>query len=52
MKNKIIASLKERISRQNWENWFLDFNIRELKDNHVVFEVGNFFIKERLEKKI
>ncbi|ABR29883.1 chromosomal replication initiator protein DnaA [Thermosipho melanesiensis] len=51
MKNKIIASLKERISRQNWENWFLDFNIRELKDNHVVFEVGNFFIKERLEKK-
>ncbi|ANQ53151.1 chromosomal replication initiation protein [Thermosipho sp. 1063] len=51
MKKEIIVALKEKISRQNWESWFLDFDIREIKDKHVIFEVGNIFIKDRLEKK-
>jgi len=51
MKKEILNALKERISRQNWESWFLDFDIKKIENNHVVFEVGNIFIKDRLEQK-
>lgn len=51
MKDNILSALKEKISRQNWESWFLDFNVKKIEDKHVVFEVGNIFIKDRLEQK-
>ena len=51
MKEALILALKERISRQNWESWFLDFDVKKIENNHVIFEVGNIFIKDRLEQK-
>ncbi|MDK2886192.1 MAG: chromosomal replication initiator protein [Thermosipho sp. (in: thermotogales)] len=51
MKKEILNALKERISRQNWESWFLDFDVKKIENNHVIFEVGNIFIKDRLEQK-
>ncbi|SHH38197.1 chromosomal replication initiator protein DnaA [Thermosipho atlanticus] len=51
MEKKILNALKERISRQNWESWFLDFSVKKIENKHVVFEVGNIFIKDRLEQK-
>ncbi|MBO8161518.1 MAG: chromosomal replication initiator protein DnaA [Thermosipho sp. (in: Bacteria)] len=51
MEKEILAALKERISRQNWESWFIDFAVKKIENNHVIFEVGNIFIKDRLEQK-
>jgi chromosomal replication initiator protein len=51
MEKEILNALKERISRQNWESWFLDFDVKKIENNHVIFEVGNIFIKDRLEQK-
>ncbi|ABS59874.1 chromosomal replication initiator protein DnaA [Fervidobacterium nodosum] len=48
---KILSLLKERISRQQWESWFIDFTVKSVIENHVIFEVGNMFIKGYIEKK-
>ncbi|WP_448375267.1 chromosomal replication initiator protein DnaA [Fervidobacterium sp.] len=51
MRDRILSSLKEKISRQQWEHWFIDFYVKRVEDTHVVFEVGNLFIKGYIEKK-
>ncbi|MCX7653646.1 MAG: chromosomal replication initiator protein DnaA [Fervidobacterium sp.] len=51
IKDKILALLKEKVSRQQWEHWFIDFSIKRIEDTHVVFEVGNLFIKGYIENK-
>lgn len=51
LKDVIIATLKEKVSRQQWEHWFVDLGVRRIESNHVVFEVGNLFIKGYIEKK-
>jgi len=50
-KDTILALLKEKISRQQWEHWFIDFTVKRIEGTHVVFEVGNLFIKGYIEKK-
>ncbi|MGC8819729.1 MAG: chromosomal replication initiator protein DnaA [Fervidobacterium sp.] len=51
MKEKILSSLREKINRHQWEHWFVDFTVKYVQDTHVVFEVGNMFIKGYIEKK-
>jgi len=51
IRERILSSLKEKISRQQWEHWFIDFYVKRVEDTHVVFEVGNLFIKGYIEKK-
>ncbi|MGQ9855797.1 MAG: chromosomal replication initiator protein DnaA [Fervidobacterium sp.] len=50
-KEKLLSLLKEKVSRQQWEHWFMDFSVKRVEENHVVFEVGNLFIKGYIEKK-
>lgn len=50
-KEKLLSLLKEKVSRQQWEHWFIDFSVKRIEENHVVFEVGNLFIKGYIEKK-
>ncbi|ODN29888.1 chromosomal replication initiator protein DnaA [Fervidobacterium thailandense] len=51
MKDKILSLLREKVSRQQWEHWFIDFSVKRIEGTHVIFEVGNLFIKGYLEKK-
>lgn len=51
-KDTILALLKEKISRQQWEHWFIDFTVKRIEGTHVVFEVGNLFIKGYIEKNL
>ncbi len=51
MKEKIIEVLKSKLNRRVWESWFSTFDVREIRDDLVVFQVGNLFIKDWLEKK-
>uniref|UniRef100_A0A7C4CD84 Chromosomal replication initiator protein DnaA n=1 Tax=Fervidobacterium thailandense TaxID=1008305 RepID=A0A7C4CD84_9BACT len=50
-KDKILSLLREKVSRQQWEHWFIDFTVKRIEGTHVIFEVGNLFIKGYLEKK-
>ncbi|MEJ5230075.1 MAG: chromosomal replication initiator protein DnaA [Pseudothermotoga sp.] len=51
MREKIIESLKSKLNRRVWESWFGTFDVKEIKTDHVVFQVGNLFIRDWLEKK-
>jgi len=51
IKERILSSLKEKVSRQQWEHWFIDFYVKRIEETHVIFEVGNLFIKGYIEKK-
>ncbi|AEH50109.1 chromosomal replication initiator protein DnaA [Pseudothermotoga thermarum] len=51
MKEKIIEALKAKLNRRVWESWFSTFDVKDIQDNVVVFQVGNLFIKDWLEKK-
>jgi chromosomal replication initiator protein len=51
IKEKILSTLKEKVSRQQWEHWFIDFYVKHVEGTHVVFEVGNLFLKGYIEKK-
>lgn len=51
MKERILQEIKSRVNRKSWELWFGTFNVKSVEGNHVVFSVGNLFIKEWLEKK-
>ena len=51
IKDRILSLLKEKVSRQQWEHWFIDFTVKRIEGTHVVFEVGNLFIKGYIEKK-
>lgn len=51
VKDKILSGLREKISRQQWEHWFIDFTVKRIENDHIVFEVGNLFIKGYIEKK-
>lgn len=51
LEDKILATLKEKIGRHQLEHWFIDFAVKKIEENHVVFEVGNLFIKGYIEKK-
>jgi len=51
IKDRILSLLKEKVSRQQWEHWFIDFTVKRIEDTHVIFEVGNLFIKGYIEKK-
>ena len=50
-KDTILALIRDKISRQQWEHWFIDFTVKRIEGTHVVFEVGNLFIKGYIEKK-
>ncbi|HEY8543362.1 MAG TPA: chromosomal replication initiator protein DnaA [Pseudothermotoga sp.] len=51
MREKIIESLKSKLNRRVWESWFGTFDVKEIDTDHVVFQVGNLFIRDWLEKK-
>jgi len=51
MKSEIIESLKSKLNRRVWESWFGTFDVKEIGPDYVVFQVGNLFIREWLEKK-
>lgn len=51
VKGRILSLIKEKVSRQQWEHWFVDFTVKRIEETHVVFEVGNLFIKGYIEKK-
>lgn len=51
MKEKIIEALKSKLNRRIWDSWFSTFDVKEIGENSVVFEVGNLFIKDWLEMK-
>ncbi|KAF2957995.1 chromosomal replication initiation protein [Thermotoga sp. Ku-13t] len=51
MKEKIIEALKAKLNRRTWDSWFSTFDVKEIGENLVVFEVGNLFIKDWLEMK-
>ncbi len=51
MKERIIENLKSKLNRRVWESWFSTFDVKEIRDEVVVFQVGNLFIKDWLEKK-
>lgn len=51
MREKIIESLKSKLNRRVWESWFGTFDVKEIGADYVVFQVGNLFIRDWLEKK-
>lgn len=51
MKEKIVEALKAKLNRRTWDSWFSTFDVKEIGENLVVFEVGNLFIKDWLEMK-
>lgn len=51
MREKIIESLKSKLNRRVWESWFGTFDVKEIGAERVVFQVGNLFIRDWLEKK-
>jgi chromosomal replication initiator protein len=51
MKEKIIEALKAKLNRRVWDSWFSTFDVKEIGENLVIFEVGNLFIKDWLEMK-
>lgn len=51
MKEKIIETLKAKLNRRIWDSWFSTFEVKEIGENCVVFQVGNLFIKDWLEMK-
>lgn len=51
MKEKIIEALKTKLNRRIWDSWFSTFEVKEIGEDRVVFQVGNLFIKDWLEMK-
>ncbi len=51
MSNSIISTLKKKVSKKTWDNWFSTFELKEVEDEKVVFSVANLFIKDWLQTK-
>lgn len=51
MRENIIESLKSKLNRRVWESWFGTFDVKEINTDYVIFQVGNLFIRDWLEKK-
>ena len=49
--NSIISTLKKKVSKKTWDNWFSTFELKEVEDEKVVFSVANLFIKDWLQTK-
>ncbi|MGC9322728.1 MAG: DnaA ATPase domain-containing protein, partial [Kosmotogaceae bacterium] len=51
MSNSIISTLKKKVSKKTWDNWFSTFELKEVEEEKVVFSVANLFIKDWLQTK-
>ncbi len=51
MSNSIISTLKKKVSKKTWDNWFSTFELKAVEDERVVFSVANLFIKDWLQTK-